>query len=52
LFILPVFATVICIAFAIVVDYEVILIESLSDNLLVAVFVDGLVELLLVLDFV
>jgi hypothetical protein len=52
LFILPVFATVVCIAFAIVVDDKVILIESLADNLLVAVFVDGLVELLLVLYFV
>lgn len=41
----PVFATVVGVAFAIVINYEVILVQALPDNLLVAILVDFVVKI-------
>ena len=41
----PVFATVVGVAFAIVIDYEVVLVQALPNNLLVSILVDFVVKI-------
>jgi len=48
----PLLTAVVGVAFAVVIHNEVILVETVSNNLLVAVFIDFLVEILDVLDLV
>lgn len=50
--VIPVFATIVGIAFAVVVDHEIILVQTLADNLLVPILVDFFVELLCVANLV
>jgi hypothetical protein len=48
----PFFATVVSIALAIVIDDEVIFVQTVANNLLVSVFVNFLVQILRLLDLV